>query len=277
MKITVMDYACGKVIVYSVARAKDYAWPDDAITSEDAEEFITQKGHRLEDCHYMVSEENPINTHPGRIMNTKANRFEEGDDYWTIEGDEVVHSCWDDLSEEYYDPKGQYFATESDAMKELCRILKDKIKNCNDQQIVHVEIGYPMKLGSGTKHMQTLFYGYDDTIDYEMLDELAEATGRIITTSQDHDYLGDAEVRDELNLRDTAWLRETLKRLHKLPNELRILKNKNRMKLLEAKLPNSQDHVAIYYQGEVSNVLFWENGGESCGAPECQIVTKEEI
>ena len=62
MKITVMDYFRGQVIVYSVARAKDYAWPDDAITSEDAEEFITQKGHRLSDCYYMVSKENPVLT-----------------------------------------------------------------------------------------------------------------------------------------------------------------------------------------------------------------------
>tara|TARA_B100000029_G_scaffold504651_1_gene583870 strand:+ start:1343 stop:1696 length:354 start_codon:yes stop_codon:yes gene_type:complete len=50
--------------------------------------------------------------------------FEEGDDYWTIEGDEVVHSCWDDLSEAQYHNTVKYFATEADAMNELRRIQK---------------------------------------------------------------------------------------------------------------------------------------------------------
>ena len=49
--------------------------------------------------------------------------FIEGDDYWTIQsikgidGDSVVWSCWDDVSEEIHreDPYKQYFETELEA------------------------------------------------------------------------------------------------------------------------------------------------------------------
>lgn len=43
--------------------------------------------------------------------------FIEGDDYWTIEGDSVIWSCWDDISEEIHrnDPYTQYFKTELEA------------------------------------------------------------------------------------------------------------------------------------------------------------------
>jgi hypothetical protein len=43
--------------------------------------------------------------------------FTEGDDYWTIDGDSVVWSCWDDISEEMHrdDPYTQYFETELEA------------------------------------------------------------------------------------------------------------------------------------------------------------------
>ena len=52
--------------------------------------------------------------------------FSEGDDYWTIEGEgenaEVVWSCWDDISEEIYDPSKEYYATEHAATLALRRI-----------------------------------------------------------------------------------------------------------------------------------------------------------
>jgi len=43
--------------------------------------------------------------------------FKEGDDYWIIDGDSVVWSCWDDVSEEMHrdDPYRQYFETELEA------------------------------------------------------------------------------------------------------------------------------------------------------------------
>ena len=54
--------------------------------------------------------------------------FEEGDDYWTIEdgrgAPEIVWSCWDDISEEIYDPCKSYFATEHDAEVALIALTK---------------------------------------------------------------------------------------------------------------------------------------------------------
>lgn len=47
--------------------------------------------------------------------------FDEGDDYWTIENGEVVHSCWDYVSEEIYreNPELSYYMTEESALEEL--------------------------------------------------------------------------------------------------------------------------------------------------------------
>ena len=70
--------------------------------------------------------------------------FSEGDDYYTIEGGDIVHSCWDDISEELYTPDRKYFATEKEAQKFLddCRDIAIRIvdklvqegfvKNCID-------------------------------------------------------------------------------------------------------------------------------------------------
>jgi hypothetical protein len=70
--------------------------------------------------------------------------FKEGDDYYTIEGGDIVHSCWDDISEELYTPDRKYFATEEEAQKYLddCRDIAIRIvdklvqegfvKNCID-------------------------------------------------------------------------------------------------------------------------------------------------
>ena len=54
-----------------------------------------------------------------KIIAMKKYPFNEGDDYWTIEDGVVVHSCWDDISEQLYDanPNQKYFATE----EECCR------------------------------------------------------------------------------------------------------------------------------------------------------------
>jgi hypothetical protein len=70
--------------------------------------------------------------------------FSEGDDYYTIEDGDIVHSCWDDISEELYTPDRKYFATEKEAQKYLddCRDIAIRIvdklvqegfvKNCID-------------------------------------------------------------------------------------------------------------------------------------------------
>ncbi len=50
-----------------------------------------------------------------------------------------------------------------------------------------------------------------------------------------------------------------------------------RMKLLEVKIPNSDDHIAIYYEGSISNVFLWEGGADTLLAAECETVTEEEV
>lgn len=53
---------------------------------------------------------------------TKTNYpFQEGDDYWTIENDRVVWSCWDSESEEMHDitPNRAYFKTSEEAFKHI--------------------------------------------------------------------------------------------------------------------------------------------------------------
>ena len=41
--------------------------------------------------------------------------FSEGDDYWTIEGNDVVWSCWDAESEKLYSKNTMYFTRKKDA------------------------------------------------------------------------------------------------------------------------------------------------------------------
>lgn len=41
--------------------------------------------------------------------------FSEGDDYYTIDGTDVVWSCWDDESEKLHTPDKKYFQTEEQA------------------------------------------------------------------------------------------------------------------------------------------------------------------
>ena len=56
--------------------------------------------------------------------------YNEGDDYFTIEGIDIVFSCWDDVSEEMHDenPNKKYFSTEKIAKKALIEIIKTKTK-----------------------------------------------------------------------------------------------------------------------------------------------------
>ena len=82
------------------------------------------------------------------VPNEKENMitypFSEGDDYYTIEDGEVIHSCWDDISEELYTSDNKYFATEQEAQKHIddCRdiairivdslVQEGYVKNCID-------------------------------------------------------------------------------------------------------------------------------------------------
>ena len=51
--------------------------------------------------------------------------FKKGDDYWTIEDDnKIVWSCWDDQSEELFDPNKIYFTSEKRA-EEYKESMKD--------------------------------------------------------------------------------------------------------------------------------------------------------
>jgi len=47
--------------------------------------------------------------------------FQEGDDYWTIEGGGVVWSCWDYVSEALHDknPNQVYYKSREEAVKQL--------------------------------------------------------------------------------------------------------------------------------------------------------------
>lgn len=47
--------------------------------------------------------------------------FKEGDDYWTIEHNEVIWSCWDYVSEQLHDlnPNKKYFSSEQSAFNYL--------------------------------------------------------------------------------------------------------------------------------------------------------------
>ena len=50
--------------------------------------------------------------------------FDEGDDYWVIEDDKVVWSCWDYISEELHDGElsRKYFNTEEQAKRYINNI-----------------------------------------------------------------------------------------------------------------------------------------------------------
>ena len=49
----------------------------------------------------------------------KLDKFQEGDDYYVIDGKSVVWSCWDDQSEEMHNqyPNRAYYKTKEEAFK----------------------------------------------------------------------------------------------------------------------------------------------------------------
>ena len=52
--ITVLDYELGKVFQYKISDQRLTAWNPD---EESCEEFLTNKGHRIKDCSWMVHSE----------------------------------------------------------------------------------------------------------------------------------------------------------------------------------------------------------------------------
>jgi len=54
-------------------------------------------------------------------MNTQENLtpypFNEGDDYYTIEDNDIVWSCWDEQSEELHAYDSKYFTTVAEAKR----------------------------------------------------------------------------------------------------------------------------------------------------------------
>ena len=79
--------------------------------------------------------------------------FKEGDDYYTIEDGDIVHSCWDDISEELYTPDRKYFATEEEAQKELK--LKALLEELNEQANELISYGNSKEIAQG-KGMQSV-------------------------------------------------------------------------------------------------------------------------
>ena len=56
--------------------------------------------------------------------------YEEGTDYYTIEGKDIIWSCWDDQSEEMFDsdPSKNYYSTVVDAMRDDSLIGVEEVK-----------------------------------------------------------------------------------------------------------------------------------------------------
>ena len=52
--------------------------------------------------------------------------FKEGDDYYTIEDNKIVWSCWDNISEEFYrdDPNRLLFQTKEKAQEYINKLNK---------------------------------------------------------------------------------------------------------------------------------------------------------
>lgn len=77
---------------------KDNLWEEEMDFFETIEEFLCSK-----------------------LTPPKKYPFEEGDDYWTIEDNKVVWSCWDEISEDLYNmnPNQVYYKTEAEAIQNL--------------------------------------------------------------------------------------------------------------------------------------------------------------
>lgn len=83
----------------------------------------------------------------------ETNPFNEGDDYWTIENNKVVRSCWDDISEELFDenPNTKLFKSKEEAEKEqetnpIQAQMKFRMPNGTDK--------YVTKTFNDKKHMR---------------------------------------------------------------------------------------------------------------------------
>ena len=52
--------------------------------------------------------------------------FNDGDDYYTIEDNKIVWSCWDNISEEFYreDPNRSLFKTKEQAQEYINKLNK---------------------------------------------------------------------------------------------------------------------------------------------------------
>lgn len=77
--------------------------------------------------------------------------FQEGDDYFTIHGDLIVQSCWDDQSEEMFDPNGSYFETLNEAIYYY--------KYERNRDMLHSVISFVESLGSDDS--KDLLEGFD--------------------------------------------------------------------------------------------------------------------
>ena len=59
--ITVLDFETGIVFQYGIGDVGTWNWNPD---NESCEDFLTNVGHRLKDCSWMVHENNDIVAHP---------------------------------------------------------------------------------------------------------------------------------------------------------------------------------------------------------------------
>lgn len=59
--------------------------------------------------------------------------FKEGDDYYTIDGNDIVWSCWDDQSEDLHTNEKVYFKSVKDA-KEFALNSNIQVKNIYDYE-----------------------------------------------------------------------------------------------------------------------------------------------
>ena len=57
--ITVLDYELGELFQYKISDQRLTAWNPD---EESCEEYLTNKGHRLKDCSWMIHDSNEIVT-----------------------------------------------------------------------------------------------------------------------------------------------------------------------------------------------------------------------
>ena len=99
-------------------------------------------------------------------MNNQCYPFSEGDDYWIIEDDEVVWSCWDEQSEILFDPNKMYFTSKKKADEYLMEIVFGTLRNGHDPRII-AELNKTLKGYQEQDILQELFEMYFDNSDLE--------------------------------------------------------------------------------------------------------------